>query len=141
MNQCFYTCRYSKNDGQLYKTLEQIMEAAVDYFVWANKHKASPEIVQLCLKHFLSYVDNLILYFTGSGVPSKLSQSIIKILKYHPIEIRTAVCEKHSWRAPSMQGSSCMWINAVPALRAAIESSGAEQEAGVRRKRARIDLD
>lgn len=130
-------CRYSKNDGQLCKTLEQVMEGLQDYFVWADKHHPSVEIIELCLKRFLKFVDNMIMYFTGTGLPSKLSQSVMKIIKLSALANRIKVCESYQWQAYSMQGSANMWISAAPALRAALEGTGAESEQG-RRKRARV---
>lgn len=131
-------CRYSKNDGQLCKTLEQIMEGIVDYFAWANRHSPAADIVELCLRRFLTFIDSMVMYFTGTGLPTKLSQAVMKIIKLHSLEMRTKVCQAHQWKAHSMRGSASMWINAAPALRAALEGSGAEPVEGGRRKRARV---
>jgi hypothetical protein len=133
-----YECRYSKNDGQLVKTLEQLLEGVVDYFVWASKHSPALEMKELCFQRFLTFVDSMVMYFTGCGLPTQIAQAVIKVLKLQPVEVRTRVCESHQWQAHSMQGSASMWISAAPALRAALESKGAEPEEGGRRKRARV---
>lgn len=131
-------CRYSKNDEQLCKTVEQLMEGIVDYFVWQTKHKPAVEVIELCFRKFLMFVDDMAMYFTGTGLPTKISQSVMKILKLQSVETRSKVCEAFSWKAHSMQGSSSMWISASPALRAALEGTGADPEQGGRRKRARV---
>ena len=123
---------------RLCKTIEQLMEGIVDYFVWQSKHKPAAEMIEQCLRKFLMFVDNMVLYFTGTGLPTKVSQSVMKILKLQSVEVRSKVCEPFCWKAHSMQGSSSMWISASPALRAALEGTGAGPEQGGRRKRARV---
>lgn len=114
------------------------MEGLVDYFVWQNKHSPGVDMIELCFRRFLKFVDSMIMYFTASGLPTTLSQAVMKILKLQSVEIRTKVCQAHQWRAQSMQGSANMWILTSPALRAALEATGAEPEQGGRRKRARV---
>jgi hypothetical protein len=135
---CKLVYRYSGKDEQLVKTLEQVLEGVVDYFVWASKHSPGSEMKELCFQRFLTFVDSLALYFTGSGLPSQISRAVVKVLKLQSAEVRTRVCQSHRWQAHSMQGSSSMWISAAPALLAALESTGADPEDGGRRKRARV---
>lgn len=133
-------CRYSKHDGQLQKTLDQLMEGVVDYFVWQNTHAPDAEVEGLCFEHFVRFVDALIVYFTN-GVPNQLVSGILKVVKLQSSDTRARVCNAHEWMAHSMAGSAALWISAGPPLRAALESgsgknSDAPDQGG--RKRARV---
>jgi hypothetical protein len=132
--------RYSKHDGQLQKTLDQLMEGVVDYFAWQGKHRPAADIEALCFEHFVRFVDSIVVYFT-QGVPNNLVTGILKVVKLQADHTRSRVCSAHKWRAENLAGSSSIWASAGASLRAALEagSTSAEEAPGQgRQKRARI---
>ena len=142
--------RYSKNDGQLHKALEQVMERLVDYFEFQGKFGCPVAVQEQCFAQFLQFVDHMAIYFSSVGIGSKFCKKIIKITKMQPIEIRCKAASEHSFSASSLHGSASLWETAAPPLRVALESTS-KDECGVpsaegnelnggsgRRKRARV---
>jgi hypothetical protein len=102
--------------------LDQLIEDMTDYFQWQQKHPASLEVVEYSFVQFIQFVDSIACYFAPTGIPSKLAGAILKIARLYSVEVRERVTKKHSWRAPSLCGSTALWRDLKPALRASLES-------------------
>eukprot|EP00892_Ulva_mutabilis_P007216 jgi/Ulvmu1/4867/UM020_0153.1 len=145
--------RYSKDDGQLHKALEHVMEVLVTYFQYQDKHACVAETQEACFAHFLQFVDHIAVYFSSVGIGGKLCKDITKITKMQPQAIRCKVAHAYSFAAVNLQGSASLWDTAAPSLRVVLEatskdggSTAANAENGEnrlngRRTRARTQVD